>query len=84
MRWRWKTNSNFSLLGRDGCPLCRKESASLCKRGGTVLFEMATFQKDEVLVEVVEDGGVNSNEFLKASHLPEALHGALSSSERKV
>nr|WP_284487319.1 hypothetical protein [Sedimentitalea xiamensis] len=72
---------NSSLLGRDGCPLCRKDSASLRKRGGAVLFEMATFQKAEVLVE---DGGVNSNEFQKASHLPEALHGALSSPERKV
>jgi len=36
------------------------------------------------LVEVVVDGRTNGCEFLQTSHLPEAQHGPLSSSKRKV
>lgn len=45
---------------------------------------MIPFAEVSVLVEVVEHGGVNGNEFLQTSHPPEALHCTLSSPERPV
>ena len=37
-----------------------------------------------MLVEVIEDGGVDRGEFLQTSHLPDAKHRPFSSSKRLV
>ena len=66
------------------CPLCRAETAPLSESSGAVGFEMISLGETALLVEVVEDGGVDGGELLKTSHAPEALHGPFSSSKRKV
>jgi hypothetical protein len=43
-----------------------------------------SFVEAATLVEVVEDGRVDGNEFLRNSHPPEALHCYFSSSQWKV
>tara|TARA_B100001939_G_C16495432_1_gene427325 strand:- start:42 stop:179 length:138 start_codon:yes stop_codon:yes gene_type:complete len=43
-----------------------------------------SFREAAILVEVVEDGGMDGHEFLQTSHSPKALHRAFSSSEWKM
>jgi hypothetical protein len=45
---------------------------------------MVSFGKAAVLVEVVENGGMDGDEFLQTSHSPKALHRPFSSSERQM
>jgi hypothetical protein len=45
---------------------------------------VVSFRETAILVEVVEDGGMDGDEFLQTSHPPKALHRPLSSSEWQV
>ena len=79
-----QTKSNSSLPGQRRCPLCRAETAPLDESSGSLAFEIVPFGEAAILVEVVEDGGMDGNELLQTSHSPKALHGSFSSSEWKV
>ena len=83
-KWCCQTNANQSLVGQGYCPLCRAETAPLCESGGAVGLEMISPGETSLLVEVVEDGGMDGGELLKTSHAPEALHCAFSSSEGEM
>lgn len=48
-----QTNSNPSLQGQYGCPLCRAKTAPLGESGGAVGFEMWSAGEASFLVEVV-------------------------------
>ena len=79
-----QTNANQSLLCQCHCPLCRAEAAPLSQSGVTTGLEMIPLGEAALLVEMVEDGRVDGDEFLQTSHAPEALHGPFSSSERQM
>ena len=72
---RRQTNANQSQSAAKGRNLCRTKLAPLRESGGAVEFEIISTVKAALLVEMVKDGGVNGDEFLQTSHLPEAKHG---------
>ncbi len=79
--WRCcQTNANQSLVGQWHCPLCRAEPAPFVKSGSAVQLEEVSGGEATLVVEVVENGGVDGGELLKTSHLPEPLHCSFSSS----
>jgi hypothetical protein len=45
---------------------------------------MVPLGKAAILFEMVEDGGMDGDEFLQTSHSPKALHRPFSSSERQM
>ena len=59
-----QTNANQSLVWQGCCPLCRAETAPLSERGGAVGFEVISLGKTALLVEMVEDGGMDGGELL--------------------
>jgi hypothetical protein len=65
-------------------PFCLAEFTPLGESGGAVGLEVLSVGEAAFLVKMVRDGGVDSGEFLKASHPPEAEHRPLPSSEWQV
>ena len=61
--------------------LCRTKAAPLVKSSGAVDLEVIALGDVSVLIEMVVNGSVDSNEFLQGSHAPEADHCPFSSSE---
>ena len=59
-----QTNANQSLVGQGYCPLCGAETAPLCKSGGAVGLEMISLGKTALLVEMIEDEGMDGGELL--------------------
>lgn len=68
-QWRcWQTNSNQSPPGQSHCPLFGAETAPFGESGGAVLLEEASTAEAALLVEVIEERGVDGGEFPKTSH----------------
>ena len=61
--------------------LCRTKAAPLVKSSGAVDLEVIALGDVSVLIEMVVNGSVDSNEFLQVSHAPEADHCPFSSSK---
>ena len=79
-----QTNANQSLVWQGYCPLCGAETAPLRESGGAIRLEVISLGETALLVEMVEDRGMDGGELLKTSHAPETLHRAFSSSEGEV
>jgi hypothetical protein len=56
----------------------------LDQSSGSVLLEVILIGEAAILIEVVENGGVNGGEFLQTSHSAKALHRPFSSSKRQL
>ena len=61
------------------CPLCHAQLTPLSESGDAVGLEVIALGEASVLIEMVVNGNVDSNEFLQGSHAPEADHCPLSS-----
>lgn len=68
----------------DGSISDRTQPAPLGESGAVGLLEGVSGIEVAVLVEVVVDRRVNGGELLKTSHLPEAEHRPLPSSQRQM
>lgn len=66
------------------CPLDDAEIAPLGKGSCAVQLEDITSGEGAIVIEVVENAGVDGDEFLQTSHSSEALYGPLTSSEWKM
>ena len=51
-----------------GCPLCCAETVPLGQSGGSVQLKDIASGEGSTLIEVVENGRMDGNEFLKTSH----------------
>ena len=75
MRTRLYEDSEAALL-------CRTKAAPLGQCGGAVGLKVIALGEASVLIKMVVNGSVDSNEFLQGSHAPKADHCPFSSSER--
>jgi hypothetical protein len=75
---------NQSHYGPKCQNLFRTKLAPLSESGGAVKLEIVSAVERAFLIEMVVDGGMNSDEFLQTSDAAEPLHGSLPSSKRKV
>ena len=83
--WRCcPTNANRSLIAASRAPSGGTELPPLGKSDGAGCFEVMAAGETALMVEVIVDRGVDGSELLKASHLSEAEHRPLSSSEGLV
>ena len=83
--WRCcQTNANRSLFAADCTASGRTECPPLGESGSAGSLEVRTAGETALMVEVIVDRGMDGDEFLQTSHLPETKHRTLASSERLV
>jgi hypothetical protein len=81
---RCQTDAHSSQFVGNGNLSGRQKTAPICERGDAVGLEVLSAGEASLLVEVVEDRGVNRCKLLQCSHAPEAEHGPLPPSKRLV
>lgn len=81
--WRMccQTNAQSSLFRQRGGLLSGQKPTPLDESGSAALLATGAIYATAILIEVIENRGVEGGEFLQTSHVSEPLHSALFWSE---